>query len=159
MKNYIIPILFCCTYLSGQSKETDNGFGITIPSGVGIEISGEVEVEFIDVEGRGGAQYRDEFIQKVDYRSPFVEIDKTVLDFKLLYTDNLTYNFSLRFDDDGAYADKHFLKYQTESSTLEFGKNPSSENIYSARESILPNKSSALPPYQKWPTYASLLKT
>ena len=86
MKNYIIPILFCYTYLSGQSKETDNGFGITIPSGVGIEISGEVEVEFIDVEGRGGAQYRDEFIQKVDYRSPFVEIDKTVLDFKLLYT-------------------------------------------------------------------------
>ena len=57
MKNYIIPILFCYTYLSGQSKETDNGFGITIPSGVGIEISGEVEVEFIDVEGRGGAQY------------------------------------------------------------------------------------------------------
>ena len=123
MKNYIIPFLFCSLYLNGQSEETNNGFGITIPSGVGIEISGEVEVEFIDVEGKGGAQYRDEFIQKVDYRSPFVEIDKTVLDFKLLYTDNLTYNFSLRFDDDGAYADKHFLKYQAERSTLEFGKN------------------------------------
>ena len=123
MKNYIIPILFCSTYLNGQGESTNNSFGITIPSGVGIEISGEVEVEFIDVEGKGGAQYRDEFIQKVDYRSPFVEIDKTVLDFKLLYTDNLTYNFSLRFDDDGAYADKHFLKYQTENSTLEFGKN------------------------------------
>ena len=82
-----------------------------------------MEVEFIDVEGRGGAQYRDEFIQKVDYRSPFVEIDKTVLDFKLLYTDNLTYNFSLRFDDDGAYADKHFLNYKKENSKLEFGKN------------------------------------
>ena len=123
MKNYIIPILFCSTYLNGQGESTNNSFGITIPSGVGIEISGEVEVEFIDVEGKGGAQYRDEFIQKVDYRSPFVEIDKTVLDFKLLYTDNLTYNFSLRFDDDGAYADKHFLKYQTKRSTLEFGKN------------------------------------
>ena len=119
MKNFIITIFFCSIYLNGQSEGTNNGFGITIPSGVGIEISGEVEVEFIDVEGRGGAQYRDEFIQKVDYRSPFVEIDKTVLDFKLLYTDNLTYNFSLRFDDDGAYADKHFLKYQTENSTLE----------------------------------------
>ena len=123
MKNYFIPILFCSLYLNGQSEETNNSFGVTIPSGVEIEISGEVEVEFINVEGKGGAQYRDEFIQKVDYRSPFVEIDKTVLDFKLLYTDNLTYNFSLRFDDDGAYADKHFLKYQTESSTLEFGKN------------------------------------
>ena len=109
MKNYIILILFCSLCLNAQSENTDanNGFGITIPSGVGIEISGEVEVEFIDVEGKGGARYRDEFIQKVDYRSPFVEIDKTVLDFKLLYTDNLTYNFSLRFDDDGAYADKH----------------------------------------------------
>ena len=102
MKNYFIPILFCSLYLNGQSEETNNSFGVTIPSGVEIEISGEVEVEFINVEGKGGAQYRDEFIQKVDYRSPFVEIDKTVLDFKLLYTDNLTYNFSLRFDDDGA---------------------------------------------------------
>ena len=88
-----------------------------------IEVSGEVEVEFINVEGPGGAQNRDEFIQKVDYRSPFVEIDKTVLDFKLLYTKNLTYNFSLRFDDDGAYADKHFLKYKKNNSVLEFGKN------------------------------------
>ena len=125
MKNYIILILFCSLCLNAQSEDTDanNGFGITIPSGVGIEISGEVEVEFIDVEGKGGARYRDEFIQKVDYRSPFVEIDKTVLDFKLLYTDNLTYNFSLRFDDDGAYADKHFLKYQRGNSRLEFGKN------------------------------------
>ena len=125
MKNYIILILFCSVCLNAQSEDTDanNGFGITIPSGVGIEISGEVEVEFIDVEGKGGARYRDEFIQKVDYRSPFVEIDKTVLDFKLLYTDNLTYNFSLRFDDDGAYADKHFLKYQRGNSRLEFGKN------------------------------------
>ena len=114
MKNYFIPILFCSLYLNGQSEETNNSFGVTIPSGVEIEISGEVEVEFINVEGKGGAQYRDEFIQKVDYRSPFVEIDKTVLDFKLLYTDNLTYNFSLRFDDDVDYADKQFLKYQTE---------------------------------------------
>jgi hypothetical protein len=28
---------------------------INIPSGVDVEISGEVEVEFVDVEGRGGA--------------------------------------------------------------------------------------------------------
>ena len=105
------------------SQENGNqSLSINIPSGVGIEVSGEVEGEFIDVEGKGGAQYRDTFIQKVDYRSPFVRIDKTVLDFKLLYTKNLTYNFSLRFDDEGAYADKHFLKYKKGSSTLEFGK-------------------------------------
>ena len=70
MKNYIIPFLFCSLYLNGQSEETNNGFGITIPSGVGIEISGEVEVEFIDVEGKGGAQYRDEFIQRLTTAVP-----------------------------------------------------------------------------------------
>ena len=108
---------------SGGSINNPKKISLSIPSGVEIEVSGEVEVELIDVEGKGGAQYRDEFIQKVDYRSPFVEIDKTVLDFKLLYTKNLTYNFSLRFDDDGAYADKHFLKYKKDNSVLEFGKN------------------------------------
>ena len=118
----IFTYLVFTSYFYSQGEDGST-LSINIPSGVGIEVSGEVEVEFIDVEGRGGAQYRDEFIQKVDYRSPFVEIDKTVLDFKLLYTDNLTYNFSLRFDDDGAYADKHFLNYKKENSKLEFGKN------------------------------------
>ena len=108
---------------AGGSINNPQKISLSIPSGVEIEVSGEVEVEFINVEGPGGAQNRDEFIQKVDYRSPFVEIDKTVLDFKLLYTKNLTYNFSLRFDDDGAYADKHFLKYKKNNSVLEFGKN------------------------------------
>ena len=117
---FVYTIYFCFIF----SQENNNPIlSINVPSGVGIEISGEVEVEFIDVEGKGGAQYRDEFIQKVDYRSPFVEIDKTVLDFKLLYTQDLTYNFSLRFDDDKAYADKHFLKYKKGNSILEFGKN------------------------------------
>ena len=116
----VYTISFCFIF----SQESNNPIlSINVPSGVGIEVSGEVEVEFIDVEGKGGAQYRDEFIQKVDYRSPFVEIDKTVLDFKLLYTQDLTYNFSLRFDDDKAYADKHFLKYKKGNSILEFGKN------------------------------------
>jgi len=121
LKNFFIYISFTGYLLSQQNS--NQSLSINIPSGVGIEVSGEVEVEFINVEGKGGAQYRDTFIQKVDYRSPFVRIDKTVLDFKLLYTNNLTYNFSLRFDDDGAYADKHFLKYKKGNSTLEFGKN------------------------------------
>ena len=121
LKKFFIYISFI-GYLFSQ-QNSNQSLSINIPSGVGIEVSGEVEVEFINVEGKGGAQYRDEFIQKVDYRSPFVEIDKTVLDFKLLYTNDLTYNFSLRFDDDGAYADKHFLKYKKGGSTLEFGKN------------------------------------
>ena len=107
LKNFFVYISFT-GYLFSQ-QNSNQPISIKIPSGVEIEVSGEVEVELINVQGKGGAQYRDEFIQKVDYRSPFVEIDKTVLDFKLLYTNDLTYNFSLRFDDDGAYADKHFL--------------------------------------------------
>ena len=110
LKNFFVYISFT-GYLFSQ-QNSNQPISINIPSGVEIEVSGEVEVELINVQGKGGAQYRDEFIQKVDYRSPFVEIDKTVLDFKLLYTNDLTYNFSLRFDDDGAYADKHFLKYK-----------------------------------------------
>ena len=76
LKQIFIYISFI-GYLFSQ-ENSDQSLSIKIPSGVGIEVSGEVEVEFIDVEGKGGAQYRDEFIQKVDYRSPFVEIDKTV---------------------------------------------------------------------------------
>ena len=121
MKKYFIYLVFTSYFYS--QGEDGSALSINIPSGVEIEVSGEVEVEFVNVEGKGGAQYRDTFIQKVDYRSPFVRIDKTILDFKLLYTKNLTYNFSLRFDDDGAYADKHFLNYTSGNSRLEFGKN------------------------------------
>ena len=38
---------------------------ITIPSGVQIEMSGEVEMEFIDVEGEGGAGNREALRQEV----------------------------------------------------------------------------------------------
>ena len=51
---------------------------ITIPSGVQIEMSGEVEMEFIDVEGEGGALNQDALIQKVQTKSPHTRIDKAV---------------------------------------------------------------------------------
>ena len=47
MKNYFIPILFCSLYLNGQSEETNNSFGVTIPSGV------EMEAEFVSYLGKG----------------------------------------------------------------------------------------------------------
>ena len=64
LKNFFIYISFI-GYLFSQ-QNSNQSLSINIPSGVGIEVSGEVEVEFINVEGKGGAQYRDEFIQKVD---------------------------------------------------------------------------------------------
>ena len=113
-------------FLGAQDAENEidtKGLTITIPSGVEIEISGEAEVEFIDVEGPGGAQHEDDFMKKIETRSPYTQIDKTVLDFKLIYTDKITYNFSLRFDDNGAYADKHYLKYKEDDLRIELGKN------------------------------------
>jgi len=108
----------------GQDKNSDKPIvSISVPSGVGIEISGEAEVEFINVEGKGGAQHEDDFLKKIETRSPYTQIDKTVLDFKLIYTDYLTYNFSARFDDDGAYADRHILQYKKNNIRIELGKN------------------------------------
>ena len=85
---------------------------ISIPSGVNIEVSGEVEVEFIDVEGPGGASNEDNLLKKIETRSPHTRIDKAMLEFKLLYSENITYDFSFRFDDDDAYLDKHYLPYK-----------------------------------------------
>ena len=108
----------------GQDKNSDKPIvSISVPSGVGIEISGEAEVELINVEGKGGAQHEDDFLKKIETRSPYTQIDKTVLDFKLIYTDYLTYNFSARFDDDGAYADRHILQYKKNNIRIELGKN------------------------------------
>ena len=96
---------------------------ISIPSGVNIEVSGEVEVEFIDVEGPGGASNEDNLLKKIETRSPHTRIDKAVLDFKLLYSENITYDFSFRFDDDDAYLDKHYLTYKKNNTKIELGKN------------------------------------
>ena len=95
---------------------------ITIPSGVQIEMSGEVEMEFIDVEGEGGAGNQDALIQKVQTKSPHTRIDKAVLDFKVYYSDNITYRLSFNFDDNKGFADKYYLKYKNENTTVKIGK-------------------------------------
>ena len=109
------------SFLIGQNTEANSNF--SIPSNVNIEMSGEVEVEFIDVEGPGGASNEDEFLRKIETRSPHTRIDKAVLDLKLLYSKSISYRFSLRFDDDNAYADKHYLTIKNSTTRLELGKN------------------------------------
>ena len=76
-----------------------------------------------DVEGPGGASNEDEFLRKIETRSPHTRIDKAVLDLKLLYSKSISYRFSLRFDDDNAYADKHYLTIKNSTTRLELGKN------------------------------------
>ena len=108
----------------GQSNDVGgNEISLSIPSGVKIELSGEVEVEFIDVEGKGGAGNREGFLKKIETRSPHTRIDKAVLDFKVIYSPTISYRFSLRFNDNRAYADKHYLLYKKDGLRVEIGKN------------------------------------
>ena len=95
---------------------------ITIPSGVQIEMSGEVEMEFIDVEGEGGAANREALRQEVYTRSPHTRIDKAVLDFKVYYSENITYRVSFNFDDNKGFADKYYLKYNNDNTQIKIGK-------------------------------------
>ena len=122
------PLFLCSIFLfnllfSQESSEDKKNLSISIPSGVDVQVSGEVEVEFIDVEGSGGAMNEDEFLRKIETRSPHTRIDKAILDFKLLYSKNISYRFSLRFDDDNAYADKHYLTIKNANTKIELGKN------------------------------------
>ena len=116
-------VTFLIVPLNSQSIPNKKPITITIPSGVNIELSGEVEMEFIDVEGKGGAGNRDGFLKKIETRSPHTRIDKAVLDLNVIYSPSISYRFSLRFNDNGAYADKHYLLFQKEDLKIELGKN------------------------------------
>ena len=120
----ILIISLLPNIILGQSNDAGgNEISLSIPSGVKIELSGEVEVEFIDVEGKGGAGNREGFLKKIETRSPHTRIDKAVLDFKVIYSPTISYRFSLRFNDNRAYADKHYLLYQKDDFRIEIGKN------------------------------------
>jgi len=114
MKAFLI-ILFTHILLSQNQS-------INIPSGVKIDISGEVEMEFIDVEGKGGTANREALRQEVYTRSPHTRIDKAVLDFKVYYTENITYRLSFNFNDNKGYADKYYLKYNNDNTQIKIGK-------------------------------------
>ena len=111
------------TGLVVKTEQKNENLSIKIPSGVNIEVGGKVEFEFVDVEGSGGAINSDEFIQKINTRSPYVRIDKAVLNFKILYSENISFRFGLRFNDDNAYVDKSYLLYKKNNSRLEIGSN------------------------------------
>ena len=114
MKKISFAILFM-SFFYGQS--------LTIPSGVTIEMSGEVEMEFIDVEGEGGASNEDNFLKKIETRSPHTRIDKAVLDFKMFYSEDISYRISFNFNDGEGFADKHYLLYKKDDTRIEIGKN------------------------------------
>ena len=134
MSRTILILIISTSFFSAQEIDPETGLvvkteqknenlSIKIPSGVNIEVGGKVEFEFVDVEGSGGAINSDEFIQKINTRSPYVRIDKAVLNFKILYSKNISFRFGLRFNDDNAYVDKSYLLYKKNNSRLEIGSN------------------------------------
>ena len=127
----IVTIIIISNILLGQD---DSPVTLRIPSGIDIELSGEVEMELVDVEGKGGAGNRETFLKKIETRSPYTRIDKAVLDFKVIYSPTISYRFSLRFNDNGAYADKHYLLYKNNDLRLEIGKNRPAVSLKRATE-------------------------
>ena len=94
-------------------------------SGLEILLGGEVETEFVDVEGPGGFENQDLTYNKVKNRSPHMRIDKAVLSTRVNYSENLYYNFELRVGDIKANVDKHYARWTLPgiNTRFEMGKN------------------------------------
>ncbi len=103
------------------------GQGVTVStdSGLDVVLGGEVELEFIDVEGAGGFSNQDLTYQKVKNRSPHMRIDMAVLSARVNYNDNLYYQIEFRFDDESAYVDKQYARLNVPGlhTQFEMGKN------------------------------------
>lgn len=103
------------------------GQGITVSTGSGLDVvlGGEVELEFVDVEGKGGFTHQDLTYQKVKNRSPHMRIDMAVLSTRVNYNENLYYLIEFRFDDASAYVDKQYARLNVPSMNTQFelGKN------------------------------------
>ena len=118
-------LLFIVTSLILLSGFAFGQVAITAPSGLDIELSGGVELEFVDVEGPGGFANQDLTYQKVKNRSPHMRIDMAVLGARVHYSENLYYNIEFRFDDESAYVDKQYARLTVPSlnTKFEMGKN------------------------------------
>ncbi len=103
------------------------GQGVTVSTGSGLDVvlGGEVELEFIDVEGAGGFAHQDLTYQKVKNRSPHMRIDMAVLSARVNYSENLYYQIEFRFDDESAYVDKQYARLNVPgmNTKFEMGKN------------------------------------
>jgi len=101
------------------------GITVTTDSGLDVIIGGEVELEFIDVEGEGGFANQDLTYQKVKNRSPHMRIDMAILSTRVIYNENLYYQIEFRFDDEKAYVDKQYARLSVPGihTKFEMGKN------------------------------------
>lgn len=119
MKNnrLILALLIVFTIASIGNAQT---IPIKSMSGLDITIGGEVEMEFIDVEGPGGFTNQDLTIQKVKTRSPHMRIDKAILAARVNYGENFYYHVEFRFGDQDANVDKHYARLYVPSLNTRF---------------------------------------
>ncbi len=112
-------------FLSLTAMLTAQGITVMSDSGLDVTIGGEVEMEFVDVEGPGGFTNQDLTVQKVKTRSPHMRIDKAILSARVNYSENLYYHVEFRFGDQDANVDKHYarLTVPTINTQFELGKN------------------------------------
>ncbi len=122
IKNNLQQIFAIFLLSSGITAQTVT---VQTESGLNLIIGGEVEMEFVDVEGPGGFSNQDLTYQKVKNRSPHMRIDKAVLSARVDYSENLYYKFELRFGDRKANVDKHYARLTLPSinTRFELGKN------------------------------------
>ncbi len=115
----IIAILLLSAGITAQTVT------VQTESGLNLLIGGEIEMEFVDVEGPGGFSNQDLTYQKVKNRSPHMRIDKAILSARVDYSENLYYKFELRFGDRKANVDKHYARLTLPSinTRFELGKN------------------------------------
>ena len=125
MKNKNTILIALLIFFSITALVTAQTITVHSDSGLDITIGGEVEMEFVDVEGPGGFTNQDLTIQKVKSRSPHMRIDKAILSARVDYSENLYYKVEFRFGDRKANVDKHYARLTIPSinTRFELGKN------------------------------------
>ncbi len=93
-------------------------------SGLLIKIGGEIEYEFVDVEGKGGFSNADGSTLRPSQRSPYIAMDEASLKFDVIYSENLELFLKYKFSGSEATLDISLATYKLPDwgARIEFGK-------------------------------------
>ncbi len=93
-------------------------------SGLLIKIGGEIEYEFVDVEGKGGFSNTDGSTLRPSQRSPYIAMDEASLKFDVIYSENLELFLKYKFSGSEATLDISLATYKLPDwgARIEFGK-------------------------------------
>ncbi len=93
-------------------------------SGLLIKIGGEIEYEFVDVEGKGGFSNADGSTLRPSQRSPYIAMDEASLKFDVIYSENLALFLKYKFSGSEATLDISTATFKLPDwgARIEFGK-------------------------------------